>query len=134
MPPATAAAHGIILVPAVRRVARPGGPVPRSARSEANDPRLRITVVTVAVGFAAVLAALLAPWGARMIDLEVYRAASRAVVHGVDPYSVSGPDGLPFTYPVFAALVFVPFALVPTMAARVAITVMSFAGWRPESS
>jgi alpha-1,2-mannosyltransferase len=100
--------------------------VPRSARSEATDLRLRLIVVGVAVGFAAVLAVLLAPWGAKMIDLDVYRAAARALVGGADPYSVSGPDGLPFTYPIFATLVFVPFALVPTMVARVAITLISF--------
>src|SRR5215831_5168410 len=89
-----------------------GGPVPHSAKAspEASDRRLRIIAIAVAVGFAAVLAVLLAPWGAKMIDLDVYRAAARAVVGGSDPYSVSGPYGLPFTYPIFAALVFVPFA------------------------
>jgi alpha-1,2-mannosyltransferase len=101
--------------------------VPHSARSKASDRRLWVIAIAVAVGFAAVLAVLLAPWGAKMIDLDVYRAAARAVIGGSDPYSVSGPDRLPFTYPIFATLVFVPFALVPTVVARTVITLVSFA-------
>jgi alpha-1,2-mannosyltransferase len=62
-----------------------------------------------------------------MIDLSVYRVAARAVITGVDPYSVGGPEGLPFTYPMFAALLFVPFTLVPEVLARAAITLVSFA-------
>src|SRR5262249_55575543 len=60
------------------------------------------------------------------IDLDVYRAAARGVLHG-DPYSVTGPDGLPFTYPVFSALAFVPFAVIPRVVAQVLMTLLSFA-------
>src|SRR5271154_3247739 len=70
--------------------------------------RLGWTVASGVLLFAAVLVVFLMPWGPRMIDLEVYRAGARAVLAGTDPYAVTGPDGLPFTYPVFAALIFVP--------------------------
>jgi alpha-1,2-mannosyltransferase len=83
-------------------------------------------VVAVGLGAAVVLVGLfLAPFGPKMIDLDVYRAGAGALLHGGDVYAVAGPAGLPFTYPIFAALVFVPFALVPTVLARVAITLLS---------
>lgn len=108
-----------------------GGAVPRSGArtgpvAAVSARRLGVTVAGAAAAFTAILVALLMPWGARMIDLDVYRAAASGVMSGADPYSVSGPDGLPFTYPLFAALVFIPFALAPTLLARAAITLMSF--------
>ena len=40
-----------------------------------------------------------------MIDLDVYRAGAQALLDGRDLYAVTDPHtGLPFTYPVFAAL------------------------------
>ena len=57
----------------------------------------------------------------RLVDLDVYRGAGRAVLHGRDLYSFVGhaPQRLPFTYPPFAALLATP------------LTVVSFtvAGW-----
>ncbi len=101
--------------------------MPRSAARRGTTPRLTLTIGCAAVAFLAILAAFLMPWGPRMIDLDVYRAAARAVLAGGDPYTVSGPEGLPFTYPIFAAFVFIPLAVLPTVAARVAITLVSFA-------
>ncbi|HEY7225820.1 MAG TPA: glycosyltransferase 87 family protein [Micromonosporaceae bacterium] len=79
-----------------------------------------------------VVAALLAvvgfagPWGPRMIDLEVYRAGADALRHGTDLYAASEPStGLVFTYPVFAAMLFVPFSLLPDSLARGALTLLS---------
>jgi alpha-1,2-mannosyltransferase len=85
-----------------------------------------VTACCVVAAFIAILVALLRPSGPRMIDLGVYRAGASALVHGTDPYRVAGPYGLPFTYPIFAAMVFIPFALLPELAARVALTVASF--------
>jgi alpha-1,2-mannosyltransferase len=61
-----------------------------------------------------------------MLDLSVYRVGSLALLNGQDIYRVSEPSsGLPFTYPVFAALAFTPFAVVPLWAARVAMLIVS---------
>lgn len=48
----------------------------------------------------------------RLVDLDVYRGAGRAVLHGADLYRFLGhpPQRLPFTYPPFAALLAVPLA------------------------
>src|SRR2546426_12738156 len=54
------------------------------------------------------------------LDLDVYREAGRYVLHHRDPYSPGFGDTLriklPFTYPPFPALVFVPPVLVPRTA------------------
>lgn len=51
----------------------------------------------------------------RLVDLDVYRGAGRAVLDGRDLYAFVGhaPQRLPFTYPPFAALLAAPLALVP---------------------
>lgn len=51
----------------------------------------------------------------RLVDLDVYRGAGRAVLHGRDLYAFVGhaPQRLPFTYPPFAALLATPLALIP---------------------
>ena len=92
-------------------------------------PQLRwaVTIGYTVGAFTTILVVFLQPWAPQMIDLDVYRAGASAVLHGSDPYRVAGPAGLPFTYPVFAAMVFVPFALLPELAARATLTVASFA-------
>ena len=87
----------------------------------------------------------------RLVDLDVYRGAGRAVLHGHDLYSFVGhaPQRLPFTYPPFAALLATPLAAVPFTAAgwvwsvgevltTIAITALAFrsllsrfSGWWP---
>ena len=64
-----------------------------------------------------------------LVDLEVYRAGASAFVHGHDVY-LSHPRGspLPFTYPPFAALVFVPLAVIPDLAAKIGLSVLSAGG------
>lgn len=61
------------------------------------------------------------PWDGRFlpyrIDLDVYRLGGQAFLDGVDLYGRL-PDtavglNLPFTYPPIAAILFVPFALIP---------------------
>ncbi|MFC8504250.1 glycosyltransferase 87 family protein [Pedococcus sp. NPDC057267] len=71
------------------------------------------------VAVVGVLVALLQRWTTlghwHPLDLEVYVAGGRAVLDGVDLYSVVVTNGLNgilrFTYPPFAAIIFVPLAL-----------------------
>ncbi|NUR98878.1 MAG: DUF2029 domain-containing protein [Kribbellaceae bacterium] len=65
------------------------------------------------------------PWSANMGDLRVYYLSARAFVHGQDIYDIPG-QGLGFTYPPFAALLFAPFS-VGIGFARVLITLASAA-------
>jgi len=55
----------------------------------------------------------------RLVDLDVYRGAGRAVLHGHDLYSFVGhaPQRLPFTYPPFAALLATPLGALSFAAA-----------------
>lgn len=80
------------------------------------------------IAAAAVLAAFAGPWGARMLDLDVYRIGGDALRSGTDLYAVHETSAnLVFTYPVFAALLFVPFAVLPLGVARVLLTLVSLA-------
>jgi alpha-1,2-mannosyltransferase len=63
-----------------------------------------------------------------MIDFEVYRVGADALIHGTDIYTVAEPGtGLVFTYPVFAAVAFVPFAVLPAAVGRILLTALSLA-------
>lgn len=63
------------------------------------------------------------------LDLDVYRLGTAAFFRTGDPYGVLPPthDGtvLPFTYPPFAALAFVPLLAVPARVSLIALTVVS---------
>jgi alpha-1,2-mannosyltransferase len=53
--------------------------------------------------------------GGELKDLLVYQHGGRAVLDGLSPYAHDDPvNGLPFTYPPFAAVLMVPLALLPT--------------------
>ena len=60
------------------------------------------------------------------LDIRVYRDAARALLDGGEVYA-GRFDGLPFTYPPFALLVFVPLAVLPTPAAVVLMFLASAA-------
>ncbi len=91
-------------------------PDPRSA-SGGRPWLLRVAVVSAAVSLGAYLVLALtrpdAMWW--MGDLKVYRAGGEAVLEGGGGlYDVRvGGAGLPFTYTPWAALVFVPLAVIP---------------------
>lgn len=52
--------------------------------------------------------------GGELQDLWVYQHGGQAVLDGVSPYATDDPvNGLPFTYPPFAAALMVPLALLP---------------------
>jgi alpha-1,2-mannosyltransferase len=64
------------------------------------------------------------------IDLLVYRAGGRAVLAGNDLYvpdfpPINDAPNLPFTYPPFAALLFVPLALLPLATAKAIALVLN---------
>ncbi|GAA4238851.1 glycosyltransferase 87 family protein [Actinomadura meridiana] len=60
----------------------------------------------------------------RLVDLEVYREGGRAILRGAPLYDVltQPPQFLPFTYPPFAAVLAVPFTVMPWRAAQLVWT------------
>ncbi|MCB0919314.1 MAG: DUF2029 domain-containing protein [Actinobacteria bacterium] len=78
-----------------------------TARNRANTSLLWLLAVAGALLFG-ILYRLRTP---DPIDLAVYRAGGDMLLNGVDIY---GPrDGLPFTYAPFAAIIFLPLAILP---------------------
>ncbi len=80
-----------------------------------------------AVGYllSAVLCCLLAVRGqAQFVDLHVYRMGGDAVLHGTNLYEPRFA-GLPFTYPPFAAVLWVLFAVLPWSGAVALVTCCS---------
>ncbi|MBX6751919.1 MAG: DUF2029 domain-containing protein [Micromonosporaceae bacterium] len=91
-------------------------------------PSDRRWAVAGLVALAVALVVYQAPWGPRMIDLDVYRVGAHALLSGTDIYTVAEPEAdLPFTYPVFAAVLFVPLALLPELGARILLVLLSLA-------
>lgn len=84
----------------------------------------------IVVGVVAVVVLLVAqPVG---LDLKVYREGARIVLDGglglyAPMLGPAGDPGLPFTYPPFAAILFIPLALVPFEVAYVLLTAFSVA-------
>ena len=72
-------------------------------------------------------AALAGAWAGGLTDLEVYRAAGRAVLDHESLDVVRHETGLPFTYPPFAASLMVPLAVLPADAAAALLTAASMA-------
>lgn len=60
-------------------------------------------------------------------DFSVYYTAARAVLDGIDPYSVEGPNGRPFRYPPGFAVLLAPLAVLPFPVAAVLWTALGFA-------
>ncbi|MBW8481754.1 glycosyltransferase 87 family protein [Actinomadura parmotrematis] len=91
-----------------------------------------IQVLGVLVAVAAVAPIVLkwlhSPPDQRLVDLEVYREGGRAVLRGAPLYDVltQPPQFLPFTYPPFAALLAVPFTLLPWKAAQWTWTLLMY--------
>jgi alpha-1,2-mannosyltransferase len=69
--------------------------------------------------------------GGYRIDLDVYRTGARVLLHGGDLYGrlprLGNGDELPFTYPPFAALIFIPLALVGYTTANWLLTAVTIA-------
>ncbi len=75
--------------------------------------RVAFTAAIAAAVLLAVMYALTGDWSGQ--DLDVYRAGGSAVLHGHGLYDASfqTPTHLKFTYPPFAAAIFVPLAVLP---------------------
>lgn len=86
-----------------------------------------------ALAFAAVGMLLWLQWnGVRKgiwVDSDVYVMGARAVMHHTDLYATVSQVDLRFTYPPFAATLFVPLALLPVEVARVLLTLASLASY-----
>lgn len=84
-----------------------------------------VLVVTVLV---AMLTINWSPGAFPMYDLDVYLQGARAVGNEGDLYELR-VHGLPFTYPPFAAIVFVPLLLVPASALPLLVVVVVVAAF-----
>src|SRR5690349_20266792 len=83
------------------------------------DNRLRLWAALIATVTA--YAFLLRPADRRLTDLGVYLGAVTDLRHGDGLYDFIR-DGAPFTYPPFAALVFLPLTFLPPLAVQIAWT------------
>lgn len=71
-----------------------------------------VLVLALCVWSAHLFLAQTRTWPAAFLDSGIYREAAQAFLSGADVYAGKfGPPGLPFTYPPFALLVFVPLAV-----------------------
>lgn len=62
------------------------------------------------------------------VDSDVYVMGARTLMNGGDLYAQATAGDLRFTYPPFAAALFVPLALLPTELARWSLTALSLLG------
>ena len=71
--------------------------------------------------------------GGYRLDLDVYRTGAQVLLHGGDLYGrlprLGDGHQLPFTYPPFAALTFIPLTLIGYHAAMVSAVSSQFAAW-----
>jgi alpha-1,2-mannosyltransferase len=92
--------------------------------------RAAIWVVVVAAFVRAIDAVQLQfrmPVDERLDDLRVYLAAGNALLHGIDPYTVTLEHGEVFTYPPFAIALFAPLSMLPVAVAQWLVAVALFA-------
>lgn len=103
-----------------------------TAGKVAATSALWVTVFLLQLSFAVELLAIFQN-NLGCIDLLVYRASGRAVLSDSSLYAPDfaqmnhSPNGLPFTYPPFAALIFVPFAVMPLVAAKTVMVALNLA-------
>jgi alpha-1,2-mannosyltransferase len=112
----------------VSAVIEPGAPLPSGdLTGNASDPagdmsprwvRTAWIVGVVSTGLAGAEALGLA-WNRRQLDIAVYLLGARHLFDGrLYLSSLPKPPHLPFTYPPFAALVFIPLSVLPMTAAQ----------------
>lgn len=97
-------------------------------------------LVALYVGATQIPGGSLWPWHPGMIDLQVYQRTGQNVLTGADIFEANGQ--LPWIYPAFAALLTVPFAVVPfevstviwlalcTAALAAMLFRLGYTGWR----
>ena len=102
----------------------------------ARNPRLvtlstLAAIIVVLVGFVVEQLACVHNDDIGNIDLLVYRAGGHAVIAGHSLYASdfasvnASPNGLNFTYPPFAALIFAPLALLPAALAKALMIILN---------
>ncbi len=101
-------------------------PLPSYARTVLGPIRVR-SLIAAALLIAALF--FLVREAARLVDVDfkVYLSAAEALLEGKPLYSGLNVNGLEFTYPPFAAAVFIPFSLLPPVAAFTIWTIVSVA-------
>ena len=93
----------------------------RRSRPHSGPRRAPVAAVFAVAALASVFIQIFGPGWSTFVDLEVYRAAAMGIRHGQPLYDHGfGSLGLPFTYPPFAVLVFLPFTLLPLLPLGVA--------------
>lgn len=99
--------------------------------SRARAVALALVAVALAVGALLVVSLTRTTAAGLLGDLDIYREAIRTSLAGGDLYAYTYDHptvhGLGFTYPPFAALVLVPFALLDSLPARILWTGLTFA-------
>jgi alpha-1,2-mannosyltransferase len=106
--------------------------VPATGTTVSRAPMIAVGLVVLAVTVGAMLVLTLAGNGTAGLlgDLDIYRGAVRTALAGQDLYAYTYVHptihGLGFTYPPFAALVLVPFALLDSVPAKVIWTALTF--------
>jgi len=106
--------------------------VPGTPTTGSRVPMIAVGLSVLAVAMAAMLVITLAGNGTAGLlgDLDIYRGAVRTALAGQDLYSYTYVHptihGLGFTYPPFAALVLVPFALLDPLPGKVIWTALTF--------
>jgi alpha-1,2-mannosyltransferase len=104
-----------------------------AGRAMAWPERLRRVVLVTLLALPPILAGMLIagteidgstlwPWSPAMIDLDVYLRTGRMALEGQDFFQA---QGLPWIYPPFAALLTLPFALLPELLAEFVWIVLS---------
>ena len=106
--------------------------MPATVTASLRVRMIAIGLAAVAVSVGALLVVTLARTGTAGLlgDLDIYRGAVNTALAGEDlyAYTYTHPTvhGLGFTYPPFAALVLVPFALLASLPAKVIWTALTF--------
>jgi alpha-1,2-mannosyltransferase len=100
-----------------------------AATSGARARVLPLDLAALALTVAAALVVLLTKTESPLGDLDIYRGAINTALAGGDLYGYmyAAGHGLGFTYPPFAAVVLMPFALLDSLVAKVIWTVLTFA-------
>lgn len=110
---------------------RPAGTRPAVSLAGRRRSALLVTVTLAAAAIYFVPLGHAGGLGGYRLDLDVYRTGARMLLHGGDLYGrlprLGNGHHLPFTYPPFAALTFVPLALVGYHVANWLLTALTIA-------
>lgn len=101
-------------------------PPPDGSTADVLGPSWRGYVIAFVVVLAVALA-VVHDHGAALFDLQVYRLGGDTLLHGGEIYRAQTSRGFLFTYPPFAAILFVPLAWLPFAVGSVVWTGVSSA-------